>query len=252
MALKDIGEGDDALFCVTDQPACCRHPHSPSALGNWYFPNGTRVPSSGKKWEFHRTRGQMVVSLHRRRGGVDGIYHCKIPGTMGVIQTIYIGVYTASTGKCYSVWFSLGTSTLITFDYHLATGFHFACSYIPAGSPNVTSLFFDVHSTTLTCTSTGGPTTTVTWRRDQVVITLNATHQQTKRLVDAVAGTYQTVLTIDPSVGHSDIVGTYNCTVENVRGESSETVDVPGMNSFTLTYILTSIFISQLRCTFII
>ena len=61
------------------------------------------------------------------------------------------------------------------------------------------------------------------------MITLSTTHQQTKRLVDAVNGTYQTVLTINSSVGWSDIVGTYNCTVENVRGESSETVVVqPG------------------------
>ena len=59
------------------------------------------------------------------------------------------------------------------------------------------------------------------------MITPSATHQQTKRLVDAVNGTYQTVLTIDPSVGQSDTVGTYNCTVENDRGESSETVVVP-------------------------
>ena len=76
------------------------------------------------------------------------------------------------------------------------------------------------------------------------MITLNATHQQTKRLVDAVAGTYQTVLTIDRSVGHSGIVGTYNCTVGNVRGESSEVVVVPGMNSFTLIYILTSFLLN--------
>ena len=59
------------------------------------------------------------------------------------------------------------------------------------------------------------------------MITLNATHQQTKRLVDPVNGTYQTVLTIDPSVGQSEIMGTYNCTVENDRGESSGTVVVP-------------------------
>ena len=112
VTLKDIGEGGDALCCVTDLPACCRHPHSPSALGNWFFPNGTRVPSTGNKWDFHRTRGQMMVCLHRRRDGVDGIYHCEIPDTMGVTQTIYIGVYTA--GKCYSVRFSLGISTLIS------------------------------------------------------------------------------------------------------------------------------------------
>ena len=60
------------------------------------------------------------------------------------------------------------------------------------------------------------------------MITLNATHQQTKRVVDPVNGTYQTVLTIDTSVVWSNIVGTYNCTVENVRGGSSETVVVPG------------------------
>ena len=98
--------------------------------------------------------------------------------------------------------------------------------YPYAGSPSVNSLTYNDQSATLTCTSTGGPPTTVTWRRDGVVITLNATHQQTKRLVDPVNGTYQTVLTIDPSVGW--IVGTYNCTVENDRGESSDTVAVPG------------------------
>ena len=97
---------------------------------------------------------------------------------------------------------------------------------ITAGSPTVTSLTFDEQSRTLTCTSTDGPATNVTWRRDGVVITINDTHQQTKRLVDPVTGTYQTVLTIDPSVGW--IVGTYNCTVENFRGGSSGTVVVPG------------------------
>ena len=60
------------------------------------------------------------------------------------------------------------------------------------------------------------------------MITLNATHQQTKRIIDANTSTYQTVLTIDPTLNQSSIVGTYSCTVENVRGESSETVIVPG------------------------
>ena len=90
-----------------------------------------------------------------------------------------------------------------------------------AGSPTVTSLTFDDQSRTLTCTSTGGPATTVTWSRDGVVVTLNATYQQTQTIVDTVEGTYETVLTIDTSVSWSNIVGTYNCTVENARGESS-------------------------------
>ena len=111
----------------------------------------------------------------------------------------------------------------------MAVAFHLAIfDSTYAGSPNVTNITFDDQSRTLTCTSTGGPATNVTWRRDEVVITLNDTHQQTKRIINNVTSTYQTVLTIDSSVSWSDIVGTYNCTVENVRGESSETVTVPG------------------------
>ena len=102
-----------------------------------------------------------------------------------------------------------------------------------SGSPSVTSLVYDDQSRTLTCTSTGGPATTVTWRRDGVVLTLNATHQQTKRVVDPVMGAYQTVLTIDSSVGQSDIGGTYNCTVENARGRSSMTVVVSSNGEWT-------------------
>ena len=39
--------------------------------------------------------------MDRRRGGEDGIYHCEIPDAMNVTQTIYIGVYSASTGEYY-------------------------------------------------------------------------------------------------------------------------------------------------------
>ena len=100
MTLEDIGEVD-ALLCVTDLTACCLRPYpiGVSAVGNWFFPNGTRVPASAVQWDIHRTRGQSVVRLQRRRGGVTGIYSCVIPDAMNVTQTIYIGVYTASTGE---------------------------------------------------------------------------------------------------------------------------------------------------------
>ena len=101
MTLEDISEGDNALRCVTDQTACCRPPYTDSigqqALGNWWFPNGTRVPASGMRWDFHRTRGQSVILLHRRRDGKEGIYHCTIPDAMNVDQTIYIGVYSTTS-----------------------------------------------------------------------------------------------------------------------------------------------------------
>ena len=66
------------------------------------------------------------------------------------------------------------------------------------------------------------------------MITLNATHQQTKRIVDLVVGTYQTVLTIDPSVDQSDIIGTYSCTVENVRGSDPALVVIAGNGELIL------------------
>ena len=102
MILEDIGDGDDALLCITTLTTCCRSPYTGemgSAIGNWFFPNGTRVPSAGAQWGFHRTRGQMEVHMQRRRGGVEGIYRCVIPDAMNVDQTVYIGVYSASTGE---------------------------------------------------------------------------------------------------------------------------------------------------------
>ena len=100
--LDDFGEGGDALLCITNQTACCQPPYTGvmgPALGNWFFPNGTRVPSGVSGWDFYRNRGQMMVRMNRRRGGVEGIYRCEIPDTLGFTQTIYIGVYSASTGE---------------------------------------------------------------------------------------------------------------------------------------------------------
>ena len=98
MTLEDIGEGDTALLCETNFTACCRSPISRLALGRWIFPNETSVASSGEQWDFHRTRGQMVVHLNRRRDGVEGIYRCEIPDSTNLTQTIYIGIYTAGNG----------------------------------------------------------------------------------------------------------------------------------------------------------
>ena len=54
-----------------------------------------------------------MLSMQRRRGGEDGIYHCVIPVTGSIYHTVYIGVYTASTGKSVillkikTIWFAL-------------------------------------------------------------------------------------------------------------------------------------------------
>ena len=104
--LEDIGESDAALLCTTDLVACCRRYDTGyySPLGNWFFPNRTALPNmiidaQGLMWEFYRNRGQSVVRMNRRRGGVNGIYRCAIPDQSGNTQSLYVGVYTRNTGK---------------------------------------------------------------------------------------------------------------------------------------------------------
>ena len=102
MNVENIGEGDAAaLLCLTDNTACCARDQVPGGgiLGDWYYPNGTGVANNGDEWEFYRNRGPSVVRLNRRRGGVNGIYRCEIPDAAGVDQTMFIGVYSASTGE---------------------------------------------------------------------------------------------------------------------------------------------------------
>ena len=101
MTLEDIGEENTALLCMTNLIACCRLPYThtnKSVLGNWYFPNTTRVPSN-TDGDVYRTREQMVVYLHHRRGGENGMYRCEIPDSKNVNQNIYIGVYSAGSGE---------------------------------------------------------------------------------------------------------------------------------------------------------
>ena len=116
VTLEDIGDEDDPLLCITNLTTCCRSKNR-SALGQWFFPNGTNVLSTGKQEDFHRTRGPMMVLLHRRRGGVDGIYRCEIiPDSTHVFQTnqtAYIGVYTSSSGEWQCVLLFCFSSILL-------------------------------------------------------------------------------------------------------------------------------------------
>ena len=105
VSLEDIGGDNASLLCLTNFSACCgpRTSENTSTNGNWYLPNGSRVPSKNinEQSGFSRDRGQSVVRMYRRRGGVDGIYRCEIPDSMNVRQVIYIGVYTENRGEWY-------------------------------------------------------------------------------------------------------------------------------------------------------
>ena len=88
------------------------------------------------------------------------------------------------------------------------------------GFPSVSRLVFNATAMTLTCTSTGGPATNVTWMKDGSTLTVDGvTYRQTQMVTDATTATYQNVLTIAQSV--TSLYGVYRCTVGNARGTSS-------------------------------
>ena len=95
-----IGEGDNALMCVTDYTTeCC------TSAGNWTDERGGAV-HQGTPGEsgIYVTRGAGVVSLNRIRGGSPGMWRCDIPDSSGVMQSIYIYTGTISpSGKGESV-----------------------------------------------------------------------------------------------------------------------------------------------------
>ena len=76
-------------------------------------------------------------------------------------------------------------------------------------------LTFDKTQQALSCTSTGGPPTTVTWRKNGQPLTIDGTtYQQSQRVVNASIATYENILI---SVNISNFVGRFTCTVSNVR-----------------------------------
>ena len=86
----EIGEGDNALFCKTNNENCCGIP--PNRFGEFYYPIGDQVPIKKEQRNFYRNRGEQVIRLNRREGVTSptGQYRCEIPDADGVMQNIYI------------------------------------------------------------------------------------------------------------------------------------------------------------------
>ena len=91
------------------------------------------------------------------------------------------------------------------------------------GSPTITSLLFDRNSTTLTCTSTGPPTT-VTWMKDGVPVN-ESVYQQSQTVVHTENATYKNVLFND---NITNFVGTFTCEVSNARGSAVRSLELIG------------------------
>ena len=97
--LTAIGDGNDqALLCRTsaNSTAWCGHSSTATSVPEWYFPNRSAVGIAGDGSSFYVSRGPSVIELHRRNMQVmspSGVYRCQLPDSMGISQTLYVGIY---------------------------------------------------------------------------------------------------------------------------------------------------------------
>ena len=99
VTITDIGTDSAALICTTSGTGCCT-----SGRGDeWYFPNGSAVQRSGTTYFRSRTVTNGpggTVRLNRNPGATTtGVFRCEILDASGDLQSLYVGIYTATTGE---------------------------------------------------------------------------------------------------------------------------------------------------------
>ena len=108
--ITDIGTGSAALNCTTTYLPCCFSRPLPGT--HWYFPNGSQVENTNTL-PYYRSRGDSspnnpgrigAVILHRNpEGTTTGVFRCEIRDATGTFQSIYVGIYTATTGESWYI-----------------------------------------------------------------------------------------------------------------------------------------------------
>jgi len=92
----------DSVQCHTNLSTCCSGAEGDDR-GDWYFPDGNRLPFNSEHVDIYEVREAQQVDLRRRNnGGISGIYRCDIE-TNAVNdedghETVYVGLY-ASGGE---------------------------------------------------------------------------------------------------------------------------------------------------------
>ena len=85
----DIGGRNLSLKCVTDSVNCCDN----TDVGGWRDESGRPVYQGADGATcLYVTRGDGVISLHRKRGCYDhtpGLWRCDIPDSSGHMQSLY-------------------------------------------------------------------------------------------------------------------------------------------------------------------
>ena len=106
--LSTVGsDNSNIVVCHTDLRTCCSGSQS-IHRGDWYFPDGTRLPFSGPSVPIGLARAAQRVVIGRTSAtGPTGIYRCDISTRavhdvtdISVRDTVYVGLYTGSGGKC--------------------------------------------------------------------------------------------------------------------------------------------------------
>ena len=196
VTLDEIGEDSATLFCLTNKTDCCRSSDTPpgvGGIGEWFFPDGSSVRSIIPGDDIYRGRGPSVVALHRRNNAqTTGVFRCEVPDASGINQHLYVGVYPVNSG-----------------------------------SPSITGLLYNRSTLTLTCTSTGGPATTVTWRKNGAVVEVDGTtYHQSQRVVDTRTATYENTLSSGVA---ANFAGTFTCSISNTRGNRDRSTFIAGI-----------------------
>ena len=103
VTITDIGTDSAALHCTTTYLPCCFSGPPPGT--HWYFPNGSQVERFSTL-PYYRSRIDAQLSppgavlLHRNPGATTtGVFHCEIRDATGIFQSIYVGIYTTTTGE---------------------------------------------------------------------------------------------------------------------------------------------------------
>ena len=102
--IEAIGRNGEALICQTNKRPCCGTP--PNRAGEWYYPNGARVPVEGTGSAIYRDReDEGQVRLNRRNDVIHpiGVYRCKVPDAQNINRSLYaglIGSYGKKKVKC--------------------------------------------------------------------------------------------------------------------------------------------------------
>ena len=98
--------GSNTVKCHTDLNTCCSNPQGPYR-GDWYFPDGDRLPVPDGSGIVESRQAQRV-ELRRTNPTVmepTGIYRCDIETVAvhdnGMRETVYVGLYTSDGGKIH-------------------------------------------------------------------------------------------------------------------------------------------------------